>query len=163
NHGLVPDFQTTTVAPPVVDGLSISVAVDVPIGAPCPPPHVKSVMVTWKIGDGIASAFELTPNDTTWVGAFPPEPDDTVILYAVDVQLDDGNDIAFPNNAADPMYQLYVGTPHKIWCETFDTNPLTSATPWLQTGNLGNEWEWGVPGGNAASGDPPAAYTGMQV
>jgi len=158
-HGLVgSDFHTTTVGTPVLDGLTISIPTDTPAAATCPVPQVTSIAVTWKIGDGVASAFELQPQGAVWSGTFPPQPDGTVIAYAIDASLDDGSHVVLPNNPADPMYQLFVGQATPIWCEPFDRDPH-----WVQSGNLGDEWQWGPPTSNPASGDPRSAHTGSNL
>ena len=162
-HGLVPDYVTTHVSPPVVSGLDISIAVDTPATAMCEPPVVVAIEVTWHPDDGVASTFELTPQGASWTGSFPEVPDGTVISYAVDVVFDDGDVEVFPNNPADPRYQLFIGTAVPIYCQSFDTDPFTGDRAWAQATNAGFEWQWGPPVIGLAAGDPAAAYTGTNV
>ncbi|HUJ60921.1 MAG TPA: DUF4215 domain-containing protein [Kofleriaceae bacterium] len=154
-HGLVDGFATTSVAPPVVDGLALSLAVTTPTDQPCPQPNVTSMTVTWQAGTGVPSSFQLVPNGTTWSGAIPAQPADTLVHYAVDIELDDGSEIVFPQNPADPMYELYAGDAVPIACEPFDHDPM-----WTQAGNLGNQWTWGQPGLIQQAFDPTAAHSG---
>lgn len=157
-HGLVPGFATTRVSPPVVEDLVISVTVDTPQSAMCAPPTVVAIRVTWRAGDGVPSSFDLVSQGGTWTGAFPDQPEGTVLSYALDVVFDDGSVQAFPNNPADPRYQLFVGRAVPIYCESFDTDPM-----WEQSSNAGFEWQWARPLVGRAGGDPDAPHTGDYV
>ena len=157
-HGLVPELATTRVHPPVVEGLAIAVTVETPVAATCAPPTVDRILVTWRVGDGVPSSFELASQGATWTGAFPAQPDGTVLAYTVEVVFDDGSVQLFPNNAADPLYQLFVGDAVPLYCESFDVDPM-----WEQTSNLGLEWQWGAPAVGQAGGDPTGARTGTNV
>jgi cysteine-rich repeat protein len=157
-HGLVPGYQPTRVSPPRVENLELAMTVDTPTGTMCPPEQVTAIHVTWRPGEDVASTFDLVADGTTWRGAFPQLPDGTVITYAVDVVFDDGSVQTFPNNAADPRYQLFVGGAVPIYCESFNEDPA-----WPQASNMGLEWEWAIPTAGIAAGDPPAAFTGTHV
>ena len=158
-HGLADTgFETTTVAPPVIDGLALAVAVTVPSGQPCPPPQVTSITVTWRAGAGAASTFALAASGATWSGAFPAQPAGTLLHYRVDAALDDGTHIVLPDNPADPDYELYAGGAVPIACEPMDTDP-----GWAQTGNLGPEWEFARPYPTGAGRDPHATHTGLYM
>ena len=150
--------MTTTVSPPTLDGLAISVATATPAADICPPPNITSISVTWQVGDAVPSTFALVPQGDTWAGTFPSQPEGTIVTYSVDAELDDGSSIAYPDNPADPMYQMFVGTPTPIYCELMTADPH-----WTQTGTVGNEWDFGVPGSNPDSGDPTMAHTGVNV
>jgi cysteine-rich repeat protein len=158
SHGLVTGYVTTRVTPPAVDGLELVMNVETPTGTMCPPPEVVSITVTWHPDDGVASSFVLERDADSWRGAFPPQPNGTVISYSVDVTFDDGNVQVFPNNPADPRYQLFTGSAVPIYCESFNTDPM-----WPQTSNLGLEWQWAMPMIGQAAGDPDAAFTGTNV
>jgi len=158
SHGLVPSYVTTRVTPPKVEGQDITLAVDTPTGTMCAPPMVVAMRVTWHADDGVASSFDLAPDGTTWRGTFPPQPSGSVVYYAVDVIYDNGDVQVFPNNPADPRYQLFFGTAVPIYCESFNEDPA-----WPQSGNMGLEWQWAMPTVGSAGGDPPAAYTGTNV
>lgn len=154
-HGLAPGFMETEVATPVIDGLNISVAVTPPASSDCPVSAITAVQVTWHAGDGVPSTFDLAPG-AAWTGSFPAMAPGTVVGYTVEALRDDGTSIVFPQNAADPEYQLFVGPAIPIWCQSMDTDPM-----WNQTGNYGTEWNWAAP--NGAGGDPSAAHTGTNV
>ncbi|HSD87356.1 MAG TPA: hypothetical protein VLB44_07570 [Kofleriaceae bacterium] len=157
-HGLVVGYQTTTVDPPVLDGRHITLAVHTPVGTTCQPPTVQRISVAWKAGDGVASVFDLTPDADGWSGDLPDQPNGTVIRYSIDIELGDGTTQVYPNNPADPLYQLMIGTPSPIWCEPMDADPR-----WDQTSNAGLAWQWGTAAGAPSSGDPAIARTGTTV
>ena len=151
-HGLAPGFADTTVAAPVVDGLNLSVAVTAPASADCTPSQITAIRVTWHAGDGVPATFDLAPG-APWTGSFPQQPPGTIIGYTVEAMRDDGSSIVFPQNPADPEYQLFVGPAIPIWCEPMDENPM-----WTQDGNYGTEWQWAQSLG--AGDDPVGAHTG---
>jgi MYXO-CTERM domain-containing protein len=157
-HGLVDGFQTTTVSLPIVDGMHVTLNTSTPAGSACAPPAITHAYVTWKAGDGVASTFELTNAGETWSGDIPEQPTGTIVSYSLDVQFSDGTSQVFPNNPADPLYQLMAGVPSQIWCERMDIDPM-----WTQSSNAGVEWQWAAPVQNPASGDPNSAKTGGGV
>ncbi|HEY5920665.1 MAG TPA: hypothetical protein VIV11_03300 [Kofleriaceae bacterium] len=158
SHGLVPDHMTTRVSPPRVEALEIAMDVETPATTTCTPPTVVAIDVTWRVGDGAPSTFALVAEGSTWRGAFPAQPDGSVILYSVDVVYDDGSVQMFPNNPADPRYQLFTGSAVPIYCESFNADPM-----WPQAGNMGLEWQWGPPVVGAAGNDPATPFTGENV
>jgi cysteine-rich repeat protein len=154
-HGLVPDYQATTVTAPIVTERHIALQVSTPTGTLCPPASITRMSVTWKTGDGVASSFELTPSNDEWGGDFPDQPNGTLVYYSVDVQFNDGSELVFPNNPADPLYELMIGHGTPIWCESMDADPA-----WDQTSSFGFDWEWAMLPAGPVSGDPRAAHTG---
>jgi cysteine-rich repeat protein len=157
-HGLVPSHVMTRVEPPVISGRSLALRVTTPTGTPCPPLAVSSVRATWAANDGVATELALVPAGDLYTGAFPEQPDGTLITFSVDVTFADGSSTSFPQNAADPRYQLYLGDSVPLWCERFDADP-----EWEETSNIGAEWEWGAPRADATSPDPDAPFAGAGV
>ncbi len=158
-HGLAgASFQPTTIAPPIVDGTTVSLTVTTPTGTACPPAAITGMTLWWRTGADEPVALAMTPQGatqvTTWSATIPTPPDGTVISYRVIATLDNAESIAYPDNPADPMYQLFVGTATPIWCERLDTDPM-----WQQTGAI--EWDVALPNPvNGAAGDPPAPFDG---
>ena len=155
-HGLVPEFATTTVAPPSATGLDVAVAVTTPT-TPCPRPRVTAMTLRWRPeSSDAAQALAMAPavDAATWSATIPLQPDGTVVRYQVTATLDDGTTVGFPDNPADPEYQLFVGTATPLWCERVDADP-----GWSQTGAMG--WDVAPPFGRA--GDPPLAFTGVRI
>ncbi|NVB82076.1 MAG: DUF4215 domain-containing protein [Kofleriaceae bacterium] len=157
-HGLVDGYRGTTVSTPAVDGRKLTLTVDTPTDTACPAMTVTRISVAWQVGDGVPSVFELVAEGSTWTGELPALPDGTVVSYSVEVEYDDGTTQAFPTNAADPLYQLMLGEPKRVWCESFDADPN-----WEQSSNVGFEWQWGMPQASGPGGDPASAYSGGGV
>lgn len=157
-HGLVPGYVGTSVGLPVVSGRQIAMHVSTPTGTACPPLAVTSIKVTWSANDGVASELQLVASGDDWTAEFPEQPNGTLITYTVDVQFADGSLQSFPNNPADPRYQLFLGEGTVLWCEPFDADP-----GWEETSNLGREWQWAAPVADPEEPDPDAPYSGAAV
>jgi MYXO-CTERM domain-containing protein len=107
---------------------------------------------------GTAADVPLTASGETWTANIPTQPDGTVVLYHVTVTLSDGSSLQYPQNKADPEYQMYIGNVNKIWCADFESG----LGDWTVGGTAGKvEWEAGMPMGIA--GDPKAVYAGSNV
>ncbi len=152
-HGLAgATFEPTTISVPAVSGTTVSFAVTVPTG-PCVRPQVTAMSLTWQLGTGDATTLALTAQGAAWSATLPTQPDNTIILYKAVATFADGSTANLPDNPADPLYQLLVGTPTPIWCESFDADPQ-----WMQIGQ--EEWEVAPP---SFDFDAPAAFTGQNV
>ena len=161
-HGLAPDFADLVIGTAQLADSTISVPVTVPAAGACPIRQVLGMHVLWKVGDGVVNDLELAPNATNdaWTGPIPVQPDGTVVSYSVDITLDDGTQRSLPDNPADPMYQVFIGTATPIWCEPFDHAP----GGWANSGTNPAEWQWARPTGfGAQSGDPTTAHTGDHI
>jgi hypothetical protein len=148
-------FVPPRVAAPVVDGTSITVAVDAPADAACPAPQVTGVTVEYRVDGGAPNMFALARAGTTWSGAFPSLPPHVAVTYTVHAARDDQSTTIYPRNAADPRYQLFTGPVDEIWCERFDGDP-----GWVTTGG---GWQVASPPSSMPGGDPTAAFTGALV
>lgn len=158
-HGLASDFADIVIGAPTLTDFTIRVPITAPVAGACPARNVVSMHVLWKLGDGVANDLELTPGTDAWTAPIPVQPDGTVVSYSVDVTLDDGTAIAYPNNPADPMYQVFIGTATPIWCELFDSDPK-----WLRSGTAPAEWQWARPNATGPeSGDPAKTYDGTFI
>ena len=152
-HGLVPDFETIRLTTPVLDGRAITVDVQPPSTSACAQPQVTRMQLVVEI-DGTEETLEMLGNGTRFIGTLPEVAGPIAIRYRVVAQLDDGSELAMPDNPADPMYQLFVGTLTPLYCNTLDTDPQ-----WTQSGRMA--WELGRPLGRA--GDPTTPFTGESV
>ena len=155
-HGLAgPSFLSTQVARPVFDGRAFSVATTTPTGTPCRVPLVTKVQLEYHDSRGITGTVDFTASGSTWVGTFPKLIENRVVYYKVVATLDDGALITYPDNPADPEYQLFTGTPAEIWCERMDADPKWTSS--------GASWQWATPAPISVSGDPIVAHTGTNV
>lgn len=158
-HGLSDPTITLGLAPPARAGMQISLTIKPPTQTECPPPSIQSATLTWAARGGTPADVALDMVGTQLVGNIPTQPDGTVINYHVTVKLADGSSISYPQNAADPDYQFYVGNVTKLWCSDFESGIAdwtTGAMPATR-----NEFEVGAPGGLA--GDPKAAFAGTNI
>jgi cysteine-rich repeat protein len=162
-HGLVDGYTPTAIGSPSVSGLAIAVPVTPGVSPDgCTPHQVTSITIQWRANDSFFTELQLAQDGGGWTGAFPDEPDNTVIEYSMIVAFDDGSTLQLPSNAADPLYQAFVGTPTPIACAMMDVDPTVAlAPPWIASDN--DEWAWGSPLGGGAAGDPLAAHTGSAV
>ncbi|MBA2541364.1 MAG: hypothetical protein H0V17_17115, partial [Deltaproteobacteria bacterium] len=154
-HGLVPDFETTAFGTPIVDGRRISITVTPPAATACSRPQITGVDLTWEVA-GTTETIAMTTTAAigevaTYVGELPALTAPTVVTYQLVAHADDGNDVTFPQNPADPRYQLFVGTATPMFCDPLDAQPA-----WRETGTPA--WEWARP--FARAGDPPVTFTG---
>jgi MYXO-CTERM domain-containing protein len=160
-HGLVDPAATIGLAPPTRDGYNVSISTNPPAASSCTPPTVSSAVLTWgpkgqATGGGTVN---LMSSGNTWSAAIPTQPDGTVVLYSVAVTLSDGSTINYPQNKADPQYQMYVGPVTNIWCADFENG----AADWTHSGTptSSDQWEAGAPMG--IGGDPKTAHGGSNV
>ncbi|MGE0398551.1 MAG: MYXO-CTERM sorting domain-containing protein [Kofleriaceae bacterium] len=149
-HGLAPDVQITRFGPLRVD----NTALELPILRPAMPScGDREVTGATLLIDGTEMQMQLTPT-----GLRSPLPADAgVVRFAIEVELDDGSRLHFPNNVADPEYTAYVGPTRDIWCERFDADPA-----WIQQ-QVGSPSPWQVDVPQGLAGDPTTGFTGQLV
>ncbi|HEY5924010.1 MAG TPA: MYXO-CTERM sorting domain-containing protein [Kofleriaceae bacterium] len=158
-HGLADPSVTLGIEPPTRAGYKVSLTVRVPTQTACPPPAVTDVTLTWTPKGGSGGVIPLTAAGENWSANIPTQPDGTVVLYHVTVKLADGSSLQYPQNKADPEYQMYVGNVEKIWCADFEGG----LGDWTVGGTVSTrvEFQAGAPMGLA--GDPSEAYAGANV
>jgi MYXO-CTERM domain-containing protein len=165
-HGLADNTAAMLgIGTPTTEGLAVTVPVMAPSGGgSCPPPDILTANLVWQVrGSGTPATVAMTETDlgggeTEWTGTIPPQADTTVVNYKVEMSLSDGSIISYPDNAADPMYELYVGLVEPIWCDDFEA----FAADWTHGADAGtDEWVAGIPMG--LGGDPLTAYGGSNV
>ncbi|MDQ3299713.1 MAG: hypothetical protein M3619_24300 [Myxococcota bacterium] len=158
-HGLTDPSITLGVRAPVREGYDVSITVNPATTSACPGPSVASGEIQWKQRGGSFATVPLVQGGNTFAGAIPAQPDGTVVQYKVTLTLADGTSVSYPNNAADPAYEFYVGPVTPIWCAGFETGLdgwTTGASPSQRA-----EWETGEPLG--LGGDPEVAHGGSSV
>jgi MYXO-CTERM domain-containing protein len=134
----------------------------------CPGFDVEGVKVTWgrRGAVDVGGVLDMVNFDGIYAVDIPPQPEGEVLQYSVEVGLSNGERIRFPDNAADPMYEAFIGEVRPIYCTDFEEDPL--AAGWTSEMLQGsgrrprNEWEWGEPQANG-SGDPSRAFSGRNV
>ena len=125
---------------------------------------VRGVHLDWKprgSNDSPRSGTaEARADGDQWTAAMPLPDDGDVAQYHFRVQFADGSSMVFPDNRADPWYQVYRGDVMPLYCTDFEDNPFSEG--WSDGGTPG-VWQWGLPGGSRGYGDPAAAYSGTRV
>ncbi len=157
-HGLVDNFVTTSIGAPTIAGYGVTLPVTQPQSTTCPPAGVTSATLTWQVAGGAPNDVALTMQGGNLVGSIPAQPDFTLVTFSIAVQLDNGTNYAFPDNLADPKYQMFTGVPTPLYCANMDVDPK-----WTQTSLHGVQWEWAPPGLSPSSTDPLVAHTGVKV
>ncbi|MEL7239942.1 MAG: hypothetical protein AAGK78_13885, partial [Planctomycetota bacterium] len=167
-HGLAdPRLSGPPVGAPMLDGLTVSLPrferqVD------CDAADVVDVRVEWRrrAKTELQGTMSATESPQGWSARLPTPPNNSVVQYRVVIDLDDGTALTFPDNAADPWYETYVGPTEDLYCIDFERNPF--AEGWrseLVSGEAregADDWQWGDTNGGE-SGDPATAFSGTNV
>ncbi len=155
------------VAPPQLDAYRVSLGL---VGAhyECDPELDASAEVEWRLREqtdtGGMLAMQLGP--TGFEADLPAVPDGSVIQYRVRLTLE-GETTSYPDNAADPWYEMFVGHVEPIYCTDFETDPFSEG--WSHALDSGtaqegaDDWQWGMPQSPSDSGDPAHAFSGDNV
>jgi len=147
------------VGAPERDGLRVQIAA-ASFDTGCPASStVAGATLSWKPrGATDATAIPMTESGGVYSATLPTQPDGSVVQYQVSLAFSGERSITFPDNPADPFYELYVGPVEPIYCTDFEAEPTT----WTHGASAGaDEWQWGTPAG--VGGDPTAAASGTHV
>lgn len=139
-----------------VDGLTVTLRA--PAAQPgCP--TISGGELVWRVRSETSTGGTLAMTDSggDWTADVPLQADNTVVQYQVRATTSAGSQMTFPRNAADPWYELHIGTPAMIYCTGFETDVLSE--DWTATGDGGGtDWEVATPRGRAD--DPSSAFAG---
>ena len=164
-HGLVPPSGDLGVIINLPTRDNYKVTVNATPSSICHLTSVQSMKLTYQVRGmpTTAGMADMTATGNDWSASIPMQADGTVMNYAVDVTLANGTVYHFPNNLADPMYEMYVGTVHPIYCTDFEgaTEP-SGWTHGVTTGTM-DQWQWGPLATMANSPDPKQAFSGSKV
>ncbi len=153
-HGLASvDGGPGTLLPPTQVGFAVALAQPAGGSVDCPSATITGGTVRWHLRDDAAVGGEvaLTVDASGATATLPTQDDGVVIQYQVDATLSDGAAKIFPQNAADPWYELFVGPVTEIACFDFEEDP--AAAGWTFTG----AFQWGA--ASAGADDPAEAYS----
>jgi MYXO-CTERM domain-containing protein len=124
---------------------------------------ISEAKLEWKprgSGDSPRAGSVLaTAEGDVWSAEMPLPDDGDVAQYHVRVKFADDSEMIFPDNRADPWFQVYRGDVVPLYCTDFETNPFEEG--WRARGD--GAWQWGPPGGSREYGDPAAAHSGTGV
>ena len=170
-HGLrpiaaqAPDFG---VVPPSLTGYKVSLSVE-GLSSQCDSDKIDGATLTWKLRSdkGTGADLPMTAADNVFEAVIPTQPDGEVVEYQVKLARPNAPPLSYPDNAADPRYQFFVGEVAVLYATDFEKDPkLEGWTHGLTKGKAGDgadDWQWGIPGGSPGSGDPGEAYSGKKV
>jgi cysteine-rich repeat protein len=119
----------------------------------CPGPMITAGEIAWRLRGGTDATVAMTLVADKFTGAIPSQPNGSVVQYKITLTLSNGQKVTYPNNAADPYYEWYVGPVTPLWCGDFETG----AADWTAS----PDWEAGAPAG--LGNDPRTAAAGMGV
>ncbi|MDC0720400.1 hypothetical protein [Nannocystis bainbridge] len=170
-HGLFKlgvDVEAPGVALPQLAEYTVSVAVD-GAGGQCSGGAIESAELTWRLREqqdvGGVIAMDVAPDQIT--AKIPQQPAGSVVQYQVKITFADATELQYPENAADPFYEFFVGAVEEIYCTDFESDPAADGwTHGLSMGQQGegaDDWMWQEPLSPTASGDPQAAFDGTRV
>lgn len=174
-HGLRPVDTTTAipaVTPPTQAGADVAIGFQ-GLSEVCGE-SLTDAFVTWTDSQdpSLTGTIPMTLREDGLVHAtIPTKRDGQVIEFSVEVGSPNGV-LHFPQNAADPEYQLYVGDVTPIYCTDFETDPFNAPVgvpAWAHELVSGvdevgaDDWMWGPPGGDGLNGDPMVAFGGNNV
>ncbi len=161
-HGLLDPSQLGDVvidATPVTEGRRVSVALGLPVLDGCPL-DAGTAQLRWRErGDaGPGTAVDMVVEDGAWVATIPNHDAGVVVEYQVQVDYSTGTSSIFPNNAADPWYQLYFGAVVPIYCLDAEANQ----GEWFFSGS-GDTWSFGPLVGGGIDPAEPYDDDGVQL
>ncbi len=161
-HGLA---GITNLVAPTRDGLSVSFGERLTAASSCPVAAISGANLVWQVrGDAsqtgtIALTRTATADGASWSGQLPAMAAGTVLNYRIDATMSNGSTFSYPDNPADPMYEVYLGNVQTLWCADFETEP----TDWTHMAVRGSDdWQW-APARFGSPGDPLVAHGGTSV
>jgi hypothetical protein len=170
-HGLAdkntsgPGIQT-----PTIDGFTVTM--NVQPNTQCPGARVAAATLAWHLRENPMIAGSIPMIADAQGGAYKatiPTPDqkNVVINYKISVDLTDRSSMAYPDNPADPEYQLFSGSAIALYCTDFEKDPAQDGwTHSLESGRMAlgaDDWQWGGPTGKSGSDDPASALSGAHA
>lgn len=163
-HGLALGELSPAIAldGPVHDGLNIFFTMRSPDNFQCPVVGIERATLDWRVrGDPDQAGSQIMGMAEDILSAGLPELGENLVLeYQVNVVYENGTTLTFPQNRADPFYQLFRGPVVEHYCTDFETEPYPEG--WTSVAPQGlNSWAWGMSTG--AGQDPGAAYSGQLV
>jgi uncharacterized protein (TIGR03382 family) len=152
-HALTDPTLTLGITAPTRDSFKVAIAAAMPPPSvtPCPKPTVTAARMVWRLRGGQNAVIDMTSVDGGFTADIPEQLDGSTVQYQVLLTLSDSNTIAFPNNAADPFYEFFVGPVEVIKCFDFEDGNVSD---WITS----TDWEVGAPAG--LGGDPSDPFAG---
>jgi MYXO-CTERM domain-containing protein len=139
----------------------------------CPGSKVLSAKIDWWLRDAPDMKgtvdMVIAADGASFAGMLPRPSTPKVVRYQVTMSFDDGSTLSFPDNAADPSYEIFIGDLVPLYCTDFEMDPANDGwTHSLEASTPGrivpvDDWQWGPPMAIPGSGDPAYTYSGEKV
>ena len=157
-----------TAGPPSEQNGEVSIKID-GLFDQCLSDGVAEARLVWGLrsAKGQLSTVVMSGGPAEFVGTIPPQQAGEVVVYRVEIELNAGAVLAFPDNPADDLYEMFVGEVVPLYCTDFETDPMLEG--WkhaLLSGTQeegADDWQWGTPAGNSLNGDPGEAFSGTSI
>jgi hypothetical protein len=166
-HGLATPELSGGLQRPVLDSTMIRVPV---ADVACEGRGVEGAsLLVWNRGEGESTAqtFQMSLVSGHYEQLLPEVGPGVVQMIQVKGTMLDGSTASYPQNAADPWYQVFHGEVEPIYCTDFEaSSDLSEWEDELLEGEEregANDWMVGTPLGMSGSGDPTEAYSGDNV
>jgi uncharacterized protein (TIGR03382 family) len=135
----------------------------------CPGFEVTSATMVWERrgSPGSGATLPMTKDGDVYKAAIPEQDAGNVVRYRVTLEVASGEILNYPDNAADPFYETFIGTVTPIYCTDFESDPMDQGWSHEMIRGSGmrarDEWEWGSLNSDPSSGDPSRAFSGDNV
>lgn len=159
---------TLSVEPPLQDDHHVAVEV-LGLFEQCTSDKVDSASIEWRLrrNPNQKDVITMAGGPELFEGDIPAQQEGEVVLFKVRIDTALSSALPFPNNAADPLYEFFVGDVTPIYCTDFETDPEAEGwTHGLTSGDNdegADDWQWGAPAGTSTNGDPPEAFSGSNA
>jgi cysteine-rich repeat protein len=153
--------------PPGLAGYPVSLAL-LGMHEDCPAGAAATAEVEWRLraAPEVGGVLSMKLSGPAFVADIPPPPDGSVVQYRIRLA-GEGKEELFPDNPADPYYELFVGHVEPLYCTDFESDPFAAGWTHALSGGQASEgaddWQWGAPAGAVEPGDPPFAFSGDNV
>jgi MYXO-CTERM domain-containing protein len=164
-HGLADPEISGMMGRPTMENLKVSVTTST---SQCPGMGLTNARVIWRWeGEDREEGAALVGEGNVLEAQIPAAALGQVVYFKVEAEQENGTQIVYPQNPADPWYQEFHGEVIPIYCTDFENDAdLLAWNDELLAGEDregANDWMHGVPQSTAGSGDPSEAFSGDRV
>lgn len=140
----------------------------------CPGSNITAATIDWVQRDDTSVTgsvnMSMASGGGSMVGVLPEQNAPRVLTYKVQMTFDDGSSLAFPDNPADPSYQVFIGSTIELYCTDFENDPAGDGWSHMLTAGMpagmsmpADDWQWGPAQSLPGSSDPASAFSGTNV
>ena len=164
-HGLADPEVSGVMGRPTMENLKVSVTTS---SSACPGMGLSNARVIWRWeGEEREEGTALVGEGNVLEAEIPAAAVGKVVYFKVEAEQENGTQIVYPQNPADPWYQEFYGEVIPIYCTDFENDAdLLAWEDELLAGEEregANDWMHGAPQSTPGSGDPSGAFSGDRV